>query len=95
MLTKDDCVAGDYVLATKWHDGDPGDHWAVGFYSEYKKGRHYIVDNEGKQLRNSGFRRVGPIDAEVGRWLLSAADVLEASPPGSVNLWNMLNRIGK
>jgi len=23
---------GDYVLATKYRDGDPQDHWAVGFY---------------------------------------------------------------
>lgn len=34
--------------------------------------------------------RVGKIAHEVGRWLLSAADALEASPPGTVNLWAML-----
>lgn len=24
---------GDYVLATKYHDGGSLDHWAVGFYA--------------------------------------------------------------
>ncbi len=35
------CV-GDYVLATKYHDGNPQDHWCVGFYHstlDYGKGR--------------------------------------------------------
>jgi hypothetical protein len=40
---------GDYVLATKWSDADPGDHWCVGFYDELKWGdRHIVLDNDDK-----------------------------------------------
>lgn len=81
---------GDYVLATKWDDGDPGDHWGVGFYDGERGGRHYVVDGSGNQIRGNGFRRVGKITHAVGAWLLSVADSLERSPPGAVNLWGML-----
>lgn len=81
---------GDYVLATKFNDGDPGAHWGVGYYDREENGRHYIVDGDGKQLRANGFRRVGHITPEYGRWLLSAAQTLEASPPGAVDLWGMM-----
>ena len=65
---------GDYVLATKWSDGDPGDHWAVGFFvGMYPKAggdRYNIADAEGNLFRGNGFRRVKKISAERGRWLL-------------------------
>jgi len=65
---------GDYVLATKWSDGDPNDHWAVGFFSGMlakKSGDRYMVeDGEGNQFRGNGFRRVKKISLERGRWLL-------------------------
>lgn len=78
------------MLATKWGDGDPGDPWGVGFYDRFGGGRYFIVDNDGKQIRQGGFRRVGRITPEFGRWLLSVATELEASPPGTVNLWTMM-----
>ncbi len=92
---------GDYVLATKYSDGDPGDPWCLGFYAgvapwfEPAPGlqpRHLVNDASGKCIRPNGFRRVaGPIRKDVGRWLLTvAASQLEASPPGVVNLWTML-----
>jgi hypothetical protein len=84
---------GDYVLATKYGDGDPGDMWALGFYDGVRdpQGRHYVKDSAGNQIRGNGFRRVGRIREDVGRWLLKdAAKVLERSPPGTVNLWTML-----
>lgn len=97
-LSDEQVTKGEYVLATKFGDGDPGDHWGVGFYDRFENGRHYVVDSAGKQIRGNGFRRVGRITVEVGRWLLSAAKSLEASPPGTVNLWTMLtgraHRIG-
>lgn len=86
---------GDYVLATKYDDGDPGDNWAVGFYDRQENGRHYVVDGEGNQCRFSGYRRVGKITAEYGGWLLSAASVLEKSPPGTVNLWGMATPLAR
>ena len=81
---------GDYCLATKFSDGDPGDHWGLGFYDGERDGRYYITDNDGKQIRANGFRKIARIRSDVGAWLLSVAKELEASPPGTVNLWTML-----
>lgn len=86
---------GDYVLATKYSDGDPGDPWALGFYAgERDMGndrRHFVKNAEGHSIRPGGFRRVERIRKDVGRWLLTvAAKWLEQSPPGTVNLWTML-----
>lgn len=93
---------GDYVLATKYDDGDPGDPWALGFYAgerymgtypnNMKVARRYLLnDSDGKSIRHAGFRRVARIRKDVGTWLLNvAAKQLEASPPGTVNLWTML-----
>ena len=74
---------GDYVLATKYHDGDPGDQWAVGFYDRpLVKGssiRHLVVDNEGKQFRRNGFRRVEKISHARGEFIVSHQADIEAS----------------
>lgn len=71
---------GDYVLATKYHDGDPRDHWCVGFYDRQdEQGRHYIVDGEGKHFRGNGFRRVAKISTARGAWLLTNAIGIERS----------------
>ena len=88
--------AGDYVLATKFHDGDPGDPWALGIYAGLdtllpSSPRHMVHDSEGNSIRSSGYRRVARIRKDVGRWLLTvAAPHLEKCPPGTVNLWTML-----
>lgn len=66
-------VKGEHVLATKYSDGDPGDHWAVGFYDKSDGGRHYVTDSAGEQLRGNGFRRVARIKPEHGAWLLATA----------------------
>lgn len=70
---------GDYVLATKYHDGDPQDHWAVGIYEREEGGRHYVVDGAGQQMRGNGFRRVAKISKERGAWLLQHARDIEQS----------------
>lgn len=66
--------AGDYVLATKYEDGDTGDHYVIGFFdSMLPKGsteRYMVVDSEGKQMRGNGFRRAEKITTEEGQWLL-------------------------
>lgn len=65
---------GDYVLATKYHDGDTGDQYAIGFYDhemDYTPPRHHIVDSDGKQFRNNGFRRVEKITDAEGRWMIA------------------------
>lgn len=92
LLTK-----GDYVLATKYDDGDPGDPWAIGFYSEPgppagDRARYRVTLADGSILYGpNGFRRVRRgLREDVGRWLLESATALERSPPGTVNLWTML-----
>ena len=65
---------GAYVLATKWRDGDPQDHWAVGFFvgmlPKIGGDRYEVADAEGRLFRGNGFRRVRKISAERGQWLL-------------------------
>ena len=82
---------GDYVFATKYQDGDPGDMWALGFYDGERGGRYFVKDNNGRQIRGNGFRKVSRIRKDVGTWLLmTAGKSLEMSPPGVVNMWTML-----
>lgn len=94
-MTEDLPKVGDYVLATKYSDGDPGDGWALGFYAgpmtQYTPHRYDVIDSDGKSIRGNGFRKMARIRKDVGRWLLTVvAKQLEASPPGTVNLWTML-----
>ena len=81
---------GDYVLATKWTDGDPQDPWAIGFYSgeiaNNISTRHMGVDSEGKPFRPSGFRRVQKISAGLGKWILDNKDDIEL---GGRSLWDI------
>ena len=88
---------GDYVLATKYSDGDPGDPWALGFYDgSYSPGQglqelHLVKNSKGECIRPSGYSRVARVREDVGAWLLNvAAKQLEQSPAGTVNLWTML-----
>lgn len=75
---------GDYVLATKYSDGDPGDQWCVGFYDRAEKGRHFVTDADGQQFRANGFRRVKKISPSRGQFILSHAAEIEL---GSKSLW--------
>lgn len=63
--------SGDYVLATKFSDGDPNDHWCVGFYDKPFHNRHLVIDASGKQFRIGGFRRVKKISKNRGKFILS------------------------
>jgi hypothetical protein len=98
-------AVGDYVLATKYNDGDPGDAWALGFYDGKLpepvvagivlpaaiSPRYVVRDAAGNSIRPNGFRRVARIRKDVGAWLLNvSAKQLEQCPPGTVNLWTML-----
>ena len=81
--------SGDYVLATKYSDGDPGDHWVIGFFAgltatHYNPPRYDVVDGDGKQFRGNGFRRVKKISHERGRWMLEHAQQIE---DGSRSVW--------
>ena len=90
--TKDssDLAIGEYVLATKYMDGDPQDHWCVGFYagitaSHYSPPRFDVVDGDGNQFRGNGFRRIEKITPERGKWLLKHASDIENS---GLSVWH-------
>ena len=72
---------GDYVLATKWHDGSVSDHWCVGFYAgtlPKVNGDRFLVENDqGHSFRSNGFRTVQKITANEGKTLLEVAPPLE------------------
>lgn len=75
---------GDYVLATKYSDGDPRDHWAIGFYAgltspHYDPPRYDVADSNGNLFRGNGFRRIKKIKSELGEFLLRHADEIEGS----------------
>lgn len=84
---------GDYVLASKWHDGDPKDPWAIGFLARVAMGRfgvrYVVVDSEGKAFRASGFRRVKKITPGRGKWLLENSEEIEAS---GRSIWGWLRK---
>lgn len=69
---------GDYVLATKWSDGDSGEPWAIGFVHSIlidrnSLRRYQIVDQSGKSIIYGypKFRRAEKISPEIGTWLLA------------------------
>lgn len=75
---------GDYVLASKYDDGDPNDHWAIGFYAgltapHYDPPRFDVVDGDGRKFRGNGFRRVEKISGERGEWMLKHVREIELS----------------
>ena len=82
---------GDYVIASKYGDADPGDPWAVGFLNEIKGDRYFIGDKEVHSFRSGGYRHCKRIPSYIGHWLLQNAKVLENSPPGSVDLFKMID----
>ncbi len=78
---------GDYVLATKYSDGDSQEYWAVGFYAGASADgdRHYVVDHRGEMFRASGFGRVKKISQKRGDWILDHARIIEQS---SHSMWH-------
>ena len=90
---------GDYVLATKYSDGDPLDGYGIGFFDCYlAKGaghRYMVVGSDGRQFRGNGFRRCERITDQLGEWLVSNRAAFEAvgmngRPP--INLWRFKYR---
>ena len=80
---------GDYVLATKYDDGDIGDHSFVGFVTGFTDhGRYLIADSEGINQRASGIRRAEKITPEEGLALVKMMPDL--SPFSGVSMWDHL-----
>lgn len=86
---------GDYVLATKYSDGDPCDHWCVGFYEnpmDYGDTvRHNVVDSKGSPFRGNGFRRVQKITPLEGSFLLG----IERLTLSGMSVWKHLRAFRK
>lgn len=78
---------GDYVLATKYHDGDPCDHFFVGFYRGKLGDRYLVEDLGGRLARATGFRRCQRIGDRVGRALCLAMPLIGDRPGKSVWWW--------
>ena len=73
---------GDYVLATKYSDGDPKDQWCVGFWAgltNHNPPRHNVVDKNGQLFRSNGFQRVKKISQSVGEYILNNKRNIEQS----------------
>lgn len=78
---------GDYVLATKWRDGDPCDSFCVGFFSGMLEDRFLVVNNYGTLFRASGFRRCEKISHHVGEVLCKAMRIISDRPGRSLWYW--------
>ncbi len=90
---KKDINVGDYVLATKYSDGDPCDPFAVGFVSEVTdKGRYIVVDNLGVSFRGNGFRRAERISQQEGHVLVELIPRI-SNVRGGPSLWWHLSSI--
>ncbi len=74
---------GTYVLATKYADGDPRDHFAVGFYAETieypSETRHIVNDDQGFPIRANGFRRVARLSRRRGAAIVRNISRIEKS----------------
>jgi hypothetical protein len=71
---------GDYVVATKYSDGDPRDHFVVGFFRDMTWHRRYnIIDDNGKLFRSNGFRKAKKISKRVGIKLMDEMKTIESS----------------
>ena len=72
---------GDYVVATKYGDGDPGDQFCIGTYDgsfdHFGEMRHLVLDNDGKNFRHNGFRRVERVTSKRGAWLVAHLAYIE------------------
>ena len=83
---------GDYVLATKYSDGDPRDHWFVGWFDGMLKKvsgpRYEIVDTDGNLVRGNGFRRCQKITKEQGAYLLRNRRLIQGA---NISVWGWLN----
>lgn len=76
VCTSDVAKNGDYVLGTKYVDGDPNDPWAVGFiYGVGLGAEPVILDCNGVQISTSRIRRWEPITKEIGTAILSSSAV--------------------
>ncbi|MCK9615914.1 MAG: hypothetical protein M0R48_10590 [Candidatus Omnitrophica bacterium] len=78
---------GDYVLATKYSDGDPCDHFVVGFFREMLDDRYLVEDENGQLFRSNGFRRCEKISKRLGHAIVAAIPIIGDIPGRSIWFW--------
>jgi len=86
-MVESNLTIGDYVLATKYRDGDPCDHFCVGFYSGILGDRYLVVDENKNQFRTNGFRRCERISKRVGEVLVKCMPTIGDKPGPSIWYW--------
>lgn len=80
---------GQYVLVSKWSDGNSKDPWGVGFYKSTENERHFIADNDGNLIRVNGFRRMKKISANEGEYFINNGVDIEIS---GMSIWKILKQ---
>jgi len=86
----EDFKKGDYVIATKYSDGDPKDHFCVGFFESMTwHNRYNIIDDAGQLFRHNGFRKAQKISREVGAKIVSHIKEIEL---GDISVWDWVKR---
>lgn len=84
---------GDYIVATKYKDGMPNDHFVVGFFRDMTwHNRYNVVDEEGKLFRHNGFRRAKKISKEVGKLIVDNIKNIEMSEK---SIWDFVSEYEK
>jgi len=90
---------GDYVVATKYSDGDPGDHFAIGrlsqIYNHHGQTRYVVVDNKDQPFRANGFRRCENITLKQGSWLIAHFPIIEKHPLQLLSCGSIERIVGK
>ena len=83
---------GDYVLATKYSDGDSKDQFSIGFFcgmlfdhNGKQTDRYLVEDDNGQLFRQSGFRRCERISQRIGNLLVAAASMIRM---GDATVWH-------
>jgi hypothetical protein len=79
VMKKSPLKKNDYVLATKYRDGDPGDHFVVGFLKGMLGDRYLVADGSGNLFRANGFRRCEKISGDIGYLIVKNGKLLEQS----------------
>lgn len=76
---------GDYVLATRWSDGDPCDPFAVGYFNGMDGDRFMVVRENGDSLGRFG--RCSKISQRVGSLIVKAMPLIGDRAGRSVWFW--------
>ena len=86
----------DYVLASKWSDGDPNDPWAIGFVDKTlpptSSPRYTLKDADGNPMKFGIFGRAERISEASGYILVVARNIVMQS---HYSVWYWKNNVTK